>query len=77
MPLGDHSHPGLGKSEEAAWNRKNLNLPSKEGSGLRKEHFCKVKQHEQRYEDSERIFNKVPDVKCKNYADSSVGSGDS
>lgn len=31
MLLGDHSHPGLGKSEEAAWNRKNLNLPSKEG----------------------------------------------
>ena len=39
MLLRDQSHPGLGKSEEAAWNRKNLYLSLKERVGSRKEHF--------------------------------------
>lgn len=39
MLLGDQSHPGLGKSAEAAWNRKNLYLSLKEREGSRKRHF--------------------------------------
>lgn len=31
MLLREHGHPGLGRSEEAALSRKNLNLTLKEG----------------------------------------------
>lgn len=62
MLLGDQSHPGLGKSAEAAWNRKNLYFERKRRIRERA-FFGQVKQHEERKEDSERKLNKIPDAK--------------